>query len=69
MFETIKEIQDFEWENISMTRQTLDLTPIGLKNNFFISPQKNGKGNSPFHHRKMKNRISPFHHRNMKKSN
>ena len=39
----MKEIQDFERENISMNRPTLDSTPIGLKNNFTISPHKNGK--------------------------
>ena len=28
-FETMREIHDFEWENISMSRPTLDSTPLG----------------------------------------
>ena len=39
----MKEIYDFEQEFFSMTQPTLELTPIGLKKHFTISPQKNGK--------------------------
>ena len=44
-FETMKEVQNFEWENISMTRPTLDnISPSqNGKEHFTISPSQNGK--------------------------
>ena len=62
-FEAMKEIQDCERGNIYMSRPTLDLTPIGLKKNFSISPQKNGKEHftiSPSQSGKENSTISPL---------
>ena len=64
----MKEIQDFEWENISMSRPTFDSTPIGLKKYFTISPQKNGKEHftiakwkRTFHHFTIAKQKKAFH--------
>ena len=51
----MKEILDFEQENISMSQPTLDSPTIGLKNNFTISPSQNRKEHftiSPLQNRK-----------------
>ena len=51
-FENMSEIQDFGWENISMSwPKMLDPTPLTrtkeLPDHFTISPKKNGKANVP----------------------